>query len=314
MIKDFKENTEIVENLFITNVVRGVTNKNVPYLNITFQDSSGQIEGRKWTVVDEDADIFVKRTIVQVTGQVIKYSNSLQIKVMSGKKLDLSEEEIYNFAPASPVERRLLQKELLRFLAEIDNEDVKKVVEYAISKNEPYFWTFPAATKNHHEYISGLLEHTIGMLKCAEGIIKVYPKLNKSLLYGGIILHDMGKIPELGDALAPYYTVAGHLIGHISIMQAEIAEICRFLKVDEEVSLLLQHLVLSQHGFKEYGSPVVPLTREAEVLAALDNLDAKMNMIDKALNDVPPGEFSGRSPGLDNRLFYQPKLSKKELD
>ena len=80
-----------------------MTNKNVPYLNITFQDSSGQIEGRKWTVVDEDADIFVKRTIVQVTGQVIKYSNSLQIKVMSGKKLDLSEEEIYNFAPASPL-------------------------------------------------------------------------------------------------------------------------------------------------------------------------------------------------------------------
>lgn len=310
MIKDFKENAEVVAKLFIVNVAKGITNKSVPYLNITFQDSSGQIEGRKWTVNEEDADIFVKRTIVEVHAQVIKYGSAFQLKVLSGKKLELSTEEIYDFAPSSPIDRRSLQRDLVHFMGEIKDPEIKRVVEHLVKKNEPSIWSFPAATKNHHEYISGLLEHTVGMLKCAEAIANVYPFLDKDYLYAGVVLHDLGKIIELGDALAPHYTTAGKLLGHISIMQAEIAEACHELNINEEKAILLQHMILSHHGQKEFGSPVTPLTREAEVLAAIDNLDARLNMINKALADVPEGEFSQRVPGLDNRTFYQPTKKK----
>lgn len=310
MIRDFRENTEIKEKLFIVNVSKGITNKGVPYLNIVFQDASGQIEGRKWTVVEEDNDVFVKRTVVEVEAQVIKYGTGLQLKVMAANKLELSQDDIYDFAPASPVDRRVLQRTFVGYMDEIKQEEVHRVVEYLVKKNEPYIWSFPAATKNHHEYISGLLEHTVGMLKCAEAIANVYPILDKDFLYAGVILHDLGKIVELGDALAPHYTKAGKLLGHISIMQAEVAKACEELKINEEVSLLLQHMILSHHGLKDYGSPIPPLTREAEVLAAIDNLDARLNMINKALADVDEGEFSQRVMGLDGRTFYNPKIKK----
>ena len=306
MIKDFKENSEVVAKLFVVNVAKGITNKSVPYLNLTFQDASGQIEGRKWIVTDEDADIFVKRTVVEVKAQVIKYGSSFQLKVLSGRKLDLDPDEIYDFAPSAPVDRRVLQREFVGYMDKIEDGEIRAVVEELVRKSEPYLWSFPAATKNHHEYISGLLEHTVGMLRCAEAIIGVYPYLDKNYLYAGVILHDLGKIVELGDALAPHYTTAGKLLGHISIMQGEVAEVCNHLKINEEKAVLLQHMVLSHHGQKEFGSPIPPLTREAEVLATIDNLDARLNMINKALVDVPEGEFSQRVPGLDNRTFYQP--------
>ena len=104
------------------------------------------------------------------------------------------------------------------------------------------------------------------------------------------------------------YTVHGKLLGHISIMQAKIAEIAMRLNVQEsEEAILLRHMVLSHHGHYEYGSPVLPMVKEAEILYLIDNMDARINTIDAALEQVKPGEFSSKLFALENRQFYRPK-------
>ncbi|MPN24857.1 3'-5' exoribonuclease YhaM [bioreactor metagenome] len=105
------------------------------------------------------------------------------------------------------------------------------------------------------------------------------------------------------------YTVEGKLLGHISIMQAKLNEIATRLGcAAREETILLRHLILSHHGEYEYGSPVLPLVVEAEILSLIDNIDARMNTLGKALKEVNPGEFTPRLFALENRSFYKPVM------
>ena len=144
------------------------------------------------------------------------------------------------------------------------------------------------------------------MLKIAENICDLHSNVDRSMLYAGAILHDIGKTVEFSGAVLPKYTVEGKLIGHISIMSALVKETANKLGYDNERVMLLQHMILSHHGKQEFGSPVLPLTLEAEILSFIDNLDSRINMITKALNDVNEGEFTNHQYGLEGRCIYKP--------
>lgn len=121
------------------------------------------------------------------------------------------------------------------------------------------------------------------MLRQAKALCDIYPILNRSLLYSGIILHDLGKVKELSGPVATTYTVEGNLLGHISIISDEISQVAKEHNIEGEEVMLLRHLVLSHHGKLEYGSPKLPMVKEAEVLHFIDNLDARMMMFEKHL-------------------------------
>jgi 3'-5' exoribonuclease len=310
MINTLKEQERVNLLALIVNVSKGVTNTGAPYLNITFQDATGQIDGRKWDVLEDDARVFQVGNFVNISADVINYRNNLQLKVLSGEFLNPTGIDVTKFVMAAPVPRETLVKKLNNYISLIRNSAIKQVVEEFIKQDMTSLMVYPAASRNHHEYAGGLLHHVITMLEMAEQVLKIYPTLNPDLLYAGVILHDLGKLDELSGPVIPKYTLEGKLIGHISIMQAKVKRVCEQLKVDSELSLLLQHLILSHHGDKEFGSPVPPLFKEAEVLSIIDNLDARINMMDKALSEVEDGEFTTRIFSLEDRSFYKPKFKK----
>jgi len=169
-------------------------------------------------------------------------------------------------------------------------------------------YSYPAAAKNHHDFVGGLATHVISMLDLGEAFCTLYPMLNRDLLLAGILLHDLGKIDELSGPILTEYTVEGKLVGHISIMQCKVAEKAKVLGYhDSEQVTLMRHMVLSHHGEYEFGSPVLPMVMEAEMLTFMDNVDARMNMFAKALESVKPGEWTPRIFPLENRSFYKPK-------
>jgi 3'-5' exoribonuclease len=125
-------------------------------------------------------------------------------------------------------------------------------------------------------------------------------------------LHDLGKVIELSGPILTEYTLVGKLVGHISIMQSKVTEVANALGYgDTEQLTLIRHLILSHHGEYEFGSPVLPLIMEAEILNYIDNIDARMNMFSKAFASVEPGNFTQRLFALENRLFYKPKYTEK---
>ena len=173
------------------------------------------------------------------------------------------------------------------------------------------FISYPAATRNHHEFASGLLYHTVSMCDVADILSSFYDNVNRDILIAGVILHDIGKTLELSGPIATKYTLEGKLLGHISISNAMIKETADKLHIEGEEVTLLQHMILAHHGKNEYGSPVLPQIKEAEILYLIDNIDARMAMMDKALETVEYGKFTKRVFSLENRALYKPKMYEK---
>ena len=189
----------------------------------------------------------------------------------------------------------------------IKNEDCRKILDYEIKRLSPKLFEYPAAVSVHHDYGSGLLMHTVSMADLGVYLANYYPNVDKDILLTGILLHDMGKTIEFEGPIVYKYSLTGRLLGHITIMVSEIRRAAEGLKITSEVPLLLEHMVLSHHGSNEFGSPILPMTKEALLLSLIDNLDSKMVIVEKALEGVNPGEFSTKVYPLDNRCIYKPK-------
>nr|WGE07432.1 HD domain-containing protein [Bacillus subtilis] len=199
---------------------------------------------------------------------------------------------------------------ITQYIFEMKNPNIQRITRFLVKKHEAEFMDYPAATKNHHEFVSGLAYHVVSMLNLAKAIADLYPSLDRDLLYAGVILHDLGKVKELSDLFPLHTRLKAICSYHISIMVTELSKAAEELQIDSEEVLILQHLILSHHGKAEWGSPKPPMVKEAEILHYIDNLDAKMNMMDRALERVKPGEYTERVFALENRSFYKPTFHK----
>lgn len=306
-INEFKEGLHFEGELLVTNVLKGVSNNGAPYLSITLQDRTGSIEAKKWDSSEADSATAIIGNVIHVSSDVIEYRGSLQMKIISLSSFDQGNVDYTRFSLESPIAQEELLRKFNRYLSSIQNEDCKKIINYILERHYDEFICYPAAVKNHHEFASGLLFHTVSMLDLASAIQNLYNDVDRDLLLTGVILHDIGKTIELSGPVATKYTLEGKLLGHITIMVSEIRFVAEKHNIHSDIPVLLEHMILSHHGEQDFGSPVPPLTREAFILHAVDDLDAKMVMINKALDGVQVGEFSTRVMALDGRAFYKHK-------
>lgn len=295
--------------LFIKQSTKSVTTAGKPFMTLILQDKSGDIEAKLWDTNEEHERMYPAETIVHVIGEVHEYRGKNQLRIKTLRVVGPEEGvSILDLVPSSSIPKEELYDELTQFFFEIRNANIARITRYIMKEFKEDILVYPAATKNHHDYISGLLDHMVSMLRLGKAICDLYPTLNRDLLYAGIMLHDIGKVRELSGPIATSYTVEGNLLGHISIMVTEVAKAAAALSIEGEEVMLLQHLVLSHHGQEEWGSPKRPMIQEAEILHYIDNIDAKMNMLTRVLNKTQPGQFSERVFALDNRAFYKPTI------
>lgn len=307
IIETLKPGASVDNYFLIHKAIQGVTGQGKPYLTLYLKDKSGDLEAKVWTVTEDDIKALTPETLVRIKGDVIDYRGRIQMKVNQFKVATPEDGvKLEHFLESAPLSEDDMMNELMDYLLEIENAKLQRVTRLLLKKHQNEFMTFPAASSNHHNFVSGLLYHVLTMLKQAKALCDIYPSLNKSLLYSGIILHDLGKVKELSGPVATSYTVEGNLLGHISIMSDEVASIAREHNIDGEEIMLLRHLILSHHGKYEYGSPKLPMVKEAEILNFIDNIDARMQMFDKHMKKVEKGNFSERIFALENRQFYKP--------
>ena len=305
---DFKEGDHLNVNLLISNLVKGTTNSGAPYLSLTLQDSSKSIEAKLWDVKGEIEKLMAVGKVFNFDMEIIKYRNNLQAKVIKVLPVSAKEIDENDFVFRSPVSTDDLRLSIQSAVNQINNETIARIVSAALNFYSKDFYDYPAASKIHHNYIGGLATHTSGMLKIANALCDIYPLVNRDYLLAGVILHDLGKIEELSSPVVTEYTTEGKLLGHISIIDARLLQIGIELHLEEsEELLILRHMVLAHHGQNEYGSPVLPKTIEAELLYMIDNIDAKMNILEKALGEIKDGEFTQKLFAMENRQFLKHK-------
>ena len=306
MISEFNDHEHIEGQFLVGSVSKGVNANGGSYFSLELRDASGSITSKKWDATLEDEKIFVTGNVIEVVGETNKYKDQLQLKVLSAEIVPLDEIDVVKFVKAPPVAKEELIKRFNAHVASIKDEDCLKIIKYMLNKFGDKYFSYPAAVSIHHEYSSGLLMHSVSMADLATYLCPIYD-CDHDLLVTGCLLHDMGKIIELEGPIVYKYSTEGKLLGHLTIMCSEIRNAAKELGIASEVPLLLEHMALSHHGQLEFGSPVMPLTKEALLLSLIDNLDSKMVVVNKALSEVEPGNFSNKVFPLDNRSFYKPK-------
>lgn len=297
--------------MLIKDATKGVASNGKPFLTLILRDATGEIEAKLWDATKEDETLFLPEKIVNISGEINQFRGKPQLKIFSVRPAQPTDGlHVSDFVEKAPVEREVLAEKLTEAIFEMENPVMQRIVRAFIKKYQEALLTYPAASKNHHAYVSGLAHHIVSMLEVAKALHKLYPQINKDLLYAGIILHDLGKLKELSGVITTSYTTEGKLLGHIPMMVEEIGHMAKELQIEGEEVVILQHLVLSHHGKAEWGSPTPPLVREAELLHLIDLIDAKMNMLNRTLDKVKPGEFTERMFAMDNRAFYKPTFEK----
>ncbi|WP_059102925.1 3'-5' exoribonuclease YhaM [Shouchella shacheensis] len=314
-IRHHRVGDKVERYLLIKTATKQIASNSKAFLTLMLGDHTGEIEAKLWGISPEDEATFTNKTIVHIAGDVIDYRGRLQLKVASIRPTtQMDGMKVGDFVRSAPLAPNDMLEEINQYIFDMRNPKIQRITRFLLKKHQQAFLESPAATKNHHEFMAGLAFHVVSMLRIAKNFVQLYPSLDPDLLYAGIILHDLGKVRELSGAIDTSYTLEGKLLGHISIVVSEIADAAKELEIDGEEVLIIQHLVLSHHGKGEWGSPKAPVIREAEVLHLIDNVDAKINMMDRALERVEPGEFSERVMPLENRSFYKPSFQERPLD
>lgn len=309
---------------------KATTRDGKPYFRVLFRDHTITATAMIWSDTPwfEDCESqwtegeFYK---VRARYDENKYGSQLDIDRI---RAVIDDDAADGFDPSLYFKRsRFSSEEMFQELTEIASEQIEEVplrnlVLEILEAYADQIKTIAAASKNHHAFTGGFLEHVLSVTRTADYLAdkyaayyqKMQPPLNKSLVIAGAILHDIGKLTELEyKPHASSYTPAGRLIGHILLGRDLVREHAqKFDDLEPETLLRLEHMIVSHQNLPEWGSPIAPHTPEALLVHYADDIDAKFHMVATTLENLLPSnedEFSSRDNALRRSIFLGLKSS-----
>ena len=315
-IKDIQEDDRIHGSYLAKAKKMGQTKRGDPFLSVTLSDRTGDMEARVWERAVELSALFKEGDILQVEGHASSYRNQIQLTLSDITRLPEPEEDPAIFLESAPGNINEMMASLRAIIKETGDTDLKDLSDRFLS-DRPFLELFknaPAAKNFHHNYIGGLLEHTLSVCRMSLGVAAQYPQLDRDLLVTGAFLHDIGKIRELKFNRSIDYTDEGRLIGHLTMGVQMVDEKLKKIKnFPVEKALRLKHLILSHHGQYEFGSPKRPKFLEAFALHLIDDLDAKMNGLGRYMEkDLQEGAWTDYNRMFDRYFLKGSILSNGE--
>ena len=305
---EMKIGEEVVFNALVENLQKRFTPNKKAYYSLGLTDGETIIDARVWdeTLVDKN-DIKVGN-VYAFEAHINEYAGKMQYVVRNIQNV-ADDVDTSVFFRSAPLSGEYLKNGIKEYIQKIDNEILKKVVVELIANVKEEFFTYPAAMSMHHNYQYGLIHHTYSMLKLADACLELYPNLNRSLLYSGVLIHDVGKTKELSAVHSPVYTQEGNLLGHIVIGLQMLAVVASKLNVeDAEEVKMLQHMIASHHGELEWGSPKEPGILEAYALHYIDLMDSKLAALNPEVGNSTKGSNTGPIGSINRKSLYVPKI------
>ncbi len=283
------------------------TREGKSYLRLELGDRSGTIEARMWDQFDAAVKDINRDDFVKVQARVEIYRNRPQLSLQQLRLAKPEEIDLADFLLHTKEDVGKLYAQLLEYANAIANPWLKKLVTGIVSNPEiaAKYKRAPAAKVMHHAYLGGLLEHVISLCGLAKQIAAHYPELDVDLLLTAAILHDVGKLDELCYERAISYTVEGQLLGHIMMEFETVSKAMDAIEgFPANLKTVVQHLLISHHGQYEFGSPKLPMIREALAFHYLDDLDSKLAAARAALAlDSGEPEWSAYSGALGRKFL-----------
>ena len=280
------------------------------YLALEFGDRSGRIQGSLWDNVEKLEKTLKTGAIVMIKAKVISYKEKAHLNVQK-IRLSTSTDQIdpREFLPTSKKDTETLFEEMSNSLLEMQNSHLLQLAHYFLDDKNfiKKFLNAPAGKLWHHACIGGLVEHTHSVIHLCKLIADHYgDEVNRDVLQTAAFLHDIGKIDEFQTNGFIDYSTQGRLIGHINIGFQRVSN--AMLKIEnfpKKLSQQVLHCILSHHGAREKGSPVVPMTLEALILSYADELDSMVGAFQRIISkESEPGKIWSNYVNLINRFIY----------
>ncbi len=288
------------------------TAKGLAYLDMMLTDSSGEINAKLWDYKEDLHSDIKANTIVKIRGTESVFNDMPQLRVDRIRPaLEADDVKVEDFVPSAEYSGETLFDAVYGVADGFENAELKLLVTTILNENKELLTVCPAAFRLHHAIRGGLMYHTLSVLRLAQSISQIYPSVDSELLFTGVILHDVAKLREFDlsqTGIVSGYSVEGTLIGHLVRGAMDIEIKGRELGINPELLMLVEHMVISHHGEPEFGAAVRPMFLEAEILAQLDLLDARIYEITQAVSEVNVGEFTPRQWALENRKLYNPGI------
>jgi len=279
-----------------------------PFIAMQLQDRTGLVRARISGDVARLGDEFDSGDFVKVQGRTELYNGRMQLVVENIRRVNPDQDAPHGFREGDcvlcaprPVEE--MWSELNELILHVRDPFVRELLQRMTSHHAEKLRIWPAAQTVHHAYRSGFLEHVLSVARSALTLGATYGA-NKDLLTAGALLHDIGKLEELDYDRTTSYSREGNLVGHVTlgVMMARTA-MAAIPDFPDVLRTQIEHLIVSHHGHKEFGAPVEPMTVEAMILSAADDLDARINQVKQALAEDGDGEFTAYHARLGRVLW-----------
>jgi len=315
-INNIKESTKIEDIFLVQNKNIAATKNGKPYIALNLSDRTGTVKSRVWDNAEKLSKQFEAGDIVTVKAYSVIYQGEIQLNISNILKISDDDTDLTYFLPSSENDPVQLVKELFTIIDSINNPNLKDLLQIIFNDEDilSSFKKAPAAKTIHHDYIGGLLDHTLNVTRLAIDVSKHYQNIDKNLLITGAILHDIGKIEELSYQRNFDYTDVGRLVGHISIgveiLNDKIAQLADF---PNDLAVILKHLILSHHGKFEFGSPKRPKTLEAMMLHYLDDIDSKICAVTDYIEkeSTPDSKWTAYNRLMDRFIYTDTYIHNK---
>jgi 3'-5' exoribonuclease len=276
------------------------TNTGKPYLRMELGDRSGKVEARMWDQFEALAKDVARDDFVKVQARVEIYRGKPQLALLQFRRAKPEEIELGDFLPHTAQDVTAMYQQLFSHAERMRNPWLKQLVTNILADPEiaARYKRAPAAKVMHHAYLGGLLEHVVGLCGLAQLLARHYPELDVDLLLTAAMLHDVGKLGELCYERSIGYTTEGQLLGHIVMELETVTKAMDGIEgFPEKLKTVVNHMLISHHGEYQFGSPKLPMIREALAFHYMDDLDSKMAAV-RAAMDTESGEeewstFSG---------------------
>lgn len=311
-IADLKTGQDFMSYFIVKTVAVKVGSNKKAYLDLLLADKTGEISAKKWDIADEEMPGLQKikeGSVIKVKALVTEWNGMKQLRVSRIRQTSAEDGIVMmDYIKAAPEDAAEMYDYIYSRAAAFEDKDLRNICVKQLTDNKEKLMYYPAAQKNHHAEMAGLLYHVKRMLMMAERACEVYTNLNRELVMTGVILHDMEKVNEIDSnelGISTGYSFEGKMLGHLVQGVRTIDRLAAELDIPREKAVMLEHMILSHHYEPEFGSPKKPLFPEAEMLHYLDMVDAKMFDMQEAVEKTEPGCFSDRVWTLDNRNVYR---------
>jgi 3'-5' exoribonuclease len=312
-ISDLKSG-QTVDGAYACSEKTAATDRNgKAYLRLKLRDASGEVAAIHFDPSDEALGVTAGDVVVVGGTYSVHPQYGAQIQVRRLRLAGAEEFDAGDLVPVSPVTTAELAERLHALIDSVEEPRLRALLERSFDGSREPGATFsiaPAAVRNHHAYRHGLLEHSLIVAEVAAGVASRFDAVDRDLVVAGGLLHDIGKtLAYTSGGMAPQMTDAGRLHGEIVMGHDMVREL-----IDEdpgfppEPALRLRHIIVSHHGMREKGSPVVPQTREAVIVHYCDDMTARVAAIDDAERATAAGErWSSRIFMIDAPAYLGPR-------